>query len=430
MLRSHTSLLALMFGASWALGQTSGAVVSVDQLIQQSFAQNREIQAVQQRLAEARGQLRQAGNRPAPTLESNAGSGRPMGTIGEEEYSIGYFQPIETSGKRPKRLLVAEKEVELAEAELAERKRQLSYEIKARYIDAVASRRKVEAIDGIVGVNREAYRLVDARVQRDDAAPLDRQLMLVEMNRTEAQRAMTAGQAKSAEVELRRAAALPMNETLKLSTVAEGPPVPPVTVEELRRRSLERRPDLRVARTLAAQSTAELDLVQAQGRPDVTVSAQYARRYSQFEDPIRVTGRGSPLLLKDRDNVLTLGVSVPLQTRKRNQGNVEAAAARQSAAQLRARHLEVTAGLEVEAAWARYEAAQKAVAIYRRGVVDESNRNLAIIRQAYELGQLRLLDVLNEQRRLLETTLSAIDAEAELARSAAELERAAGGELK
>lgn len=90
----------------------------------------------------------------------------------------------------------------------------------------------------------------------------------------------------------------------------------------------------------------------------------------------------------------------------------------------------MTAGLEVEAAWARYEAARKTVAIFQRGVVDESNRNLAIIRQAYELGQLRLLDVLNEQRRQLETQLSAIDAEAELARSAAELERAAGGELK
>jgi cobalt-zinc-cadmium efflux system outer membrane protein len=62
--------------------------------------------------------------------------------------------------------------------------------------------------------------------------------------------------------------------------------------------------------------------------------------------------------------------------------------------------------------------------------VDESNRNLGIIRQAYELGQLRLLDVLNEQRRLLETQLSSIDAEAELMRSAAELERAVGGELK
>ena len=59
-----------------------------------------------------------------------------------------------------------------------------------------------------------------------------------------------------------------------------------------------------------------------------------------------------------------------------------------------------------------------------------SARNLSVIRQAYNLGQLRLLDVLNEQRRLLETELTYIDAESEPARSRAELERAVGGDLQ
>jgi cobalt-zinc-cadmium efflux system outer membrane protein len=125
-----------------------------------------------------------------------------------------------------------------------------------------------------------------------------------------------------------------------------------------------------------------------------------------------------------------LGISVPLQTRKRNQGNVEAAVARQNAAKLRREHLELTIPIEVDAAWQRYQAARNTVAILNRGVLDESEKNLSVIRQAYDLGQLRLLDVLNEQRRLLETQLSYIDAQADLARSLAELERAAGGDLK
>ncbi|MEI9973514.1 MAG: hypothetical protein WDO73_16590 [Ignavibacteriota bacterium] len=53
-----------------------------------------------------------------PTIEVNAASGRPLGTIGEEEYTVGYFQPIATSGKRSKRVAVAEKGLELAEGEL------------------------------------------------------------------------------------------------------------------------------------------------------------------------------------------------------------------------------------------------------------------------------------------------------------------------
>ena len=104
--------------------------------------------------------------------------------------------------------------------------------------------------------------------------------------------------------------------------------------------------------------------------------------------------------------------------------------ARQTAAKFRREHLELTIPIEVEAAWRRYQAARNTVAILNRGVLDESEKNLSVIRQAYNLGQLRLLDVLNEQRRLLETQLSYIDSEAELARSVAELERAAGGDLK
>ncbi len=91
--------------------------------------------------------------------------------------------------------------------------------------------------------------------------------------------------------------------------------------------------------------------------------------------------------------------------------------ARQRAAGLRRQHLEVTIPLEAEAAWRRYQAAKNVVGILSGGVLEQSRRNLSVIRQAYELGQLRLLDVLNEQRRLLEAELGFIDAEAELARS-------------
>jgi cobalt-zinc-cadmium efflux system outer membrane protein len=412
--------------ASGLCGQAS----SVDQLIQQALERNRDILAAQQRVAEARGLLRQAGVRPAATVEAHAASGHPLGTQGEEEYTVGYFHPIETGGKRSKRMLVAEQAVALAEADLSERTRQLVYDIKARYIEAAASQRRVDAIERIIQVNQEAYRLVDARVQRDDAAPLERQLLLVESNRTEAQRAVAGGQLQAARGELRRTMGISAEADVTVTTVSNPATAVATARAGLQQRALESRPDLRAARTLASQSAAELALAEAQGSPDLTLSAQYARRYAQFEDPIRTTNSGSALLLKDRDNILSAGVSIPLQSRKRNAGNMEAAMARQSAAKLRVEQLEITIPIEVRTAWERYEAAKNAIAILSQGVLEESQKNLSVIRQAYNLGQLRLLDVLNEQRRLLETQLTYIDAEAELARSRAELERAVGGAVQ
>lgn len=423
-------LLAFLCGAKGVFGQSSGAASGVELLIEQALRQNREILATQQRVAEARGWLRQAGARPAPTLEVNTATGRALRSQGESEYTVGYFQPLETGGKRAKRMLAAEQAVAVAEAELAERGRLLAYDIKSRHIEVIASQRKVEAIARISSVNREAYRLVDARVQRDDAAPLERQLLLVELNRTEAQGSVAGGQARAALVELRRTAGIAVEGAFTPPSQFDRPPPVAATLEGLQRRALDLRPDLRAVRALASQAAAEFAVARAQGSPDVTLSAQYARRYEQLDDPVRLSSPGTPLSLTDQDNVLIFGISVPLGTRGRNKGNVEAATAREHAARLRVEQLMISIPLEVEAAWTRQEAASRAAAILNGGVLDEAKKNLSVIRQAYQLGELRLLDVLAEQRRLLETELSVIDAEAELARSRAELERAVGGDTQ
>jgi cobalt-zinc-cadmium efflux system outer membrane protein len=419
--------IGLLLQPATLSGQTA-APAEANRLIEQALERNREILAARQRVAETRALLRQAGVRPAATIEASAGTGRPLRTRGEQEYSVAYFLPVETGGKRSGRLAVARRAIEAAEAELGELARQLTYDLMTGFIEAAAARRKLEAVGRISDVNRESLRLVTARVERDDAAPLERRLLLVELNRSESQRALLSGEAEASELELRRTAVIPPAAG-RLELALLRPPGISLAAEEIARRALDERPDLRAARALESQASAEVSLARAEGRPDLTLSAEYARRHAQFEDPVRTTASGAALVLQDRDNVLTFGISIPLQTRRRNLGNIEAAAARQNAARLRREQLEAAIPYEVEAAWRRYQAALKSVEILADGVLDESRRNLEVIRQAYNLGQLRLLDVLAEQRRLLETELAVIDAEAELARSRAELERAAGGSI-
>jgi cobalt-zinc-cadmium efflux system outer membrane protein len=274
MLWRSTSLLVPYFLASSLWGQAPDTRGGLEKLIEQAFEHNREILAAQQRVAEANGLFRQAGVRPAPTLEVNAASGAPLGTKGEDEYSAGYFLPVETAGKRAKRIRVAEGAVELAEAELAEQRRQLAYDITTRYIDAVASALKLDAINRIIDVNKESYRLVDTGVMRDDAAPLERQLLLVEMNRTDAQRAMAAGRLSTAQTDLQRTVATG-GEAPNIQSSWSGLSAVSASSDELRTLAIERRPDLKIARLLASQAASEFALAEAQGKPDLTVSAQY-----------------------------------------------------------------------------------------------------------------------------------------------------------
>ena len=411
---------ALASIAAW--GQTP------DDLVRMAVERNKEFLGTKQRIAEAQGLLRQAGVRPSPTLEVEQSTGRPLGTRGEEEFSAGYFHTFEMFGKREKRLAVAQKSVDLAEAEIAERTRQLTFDVKMRYAEAVAEQRKLEAVRRLLELNRQSYRITEVRVEQGDAAPLERQLLLTDLSRAEAQQATFSGRVERALLEVKRAVGLSPSEPLAL---AEEPLLTAMDLSSLglKERALQSRPDLRILRFLEQQSIAEVDLIRAEAKPNLTASARYSHRNSSF-DQLGLNRAGEPTPLRDRDNIVTFGLSVPILRSRRNQGALEAALARVAAARLRREHVEASIRLEVEVGTRRWTAAKGTLEILNRGVVRQSEQNLAVIRESYSLGQLRLLDVLNEQRRLIETQLGYIDAESELFQSVTELERAVGGTVQ
>ena len=105
----------------------------------------------------------------------------------------------------------------------------------------------------------------------------------------------------------------------------------------------------------------------------------------------------------DRDHTITVGVSMPLPFANRNQGNIEAAQAQRQAAGLRRQFLEDSVRSEVRAAYAQYVAASQALEAFDQDVVKQAQEGVTIIRASYDLGEIQLLDLLQEQRRFLET---------------------------
>lgn len=424
--RASACLLAsILVGAGHVRAQDRPLTTA--EVVQRALERNRDLLSARERVAEAQGLRRQAGVRLAPTVEIEAGTGRPLGTRGEEEYSASYFQPIETAGKRAKRVTVTQHSVTLAEAEVAERSRRLVFDVKTRIAELRAARRKSDAVARLLGASRESYRLTQARVVEGDAAALEERLLVTEVNRVDAQRATFNGRLASAVLDLGRLVGLPMGQGF---SVADEPVIDrDFPLDELKIRAARIRPELLIARAQEEQAAAELVLARAEGVPDLTASAKYTHRNSQFDDLYGFNALGALSPLRDRDNVLTVGLSIPVFTSNRNRGTVEAATARLSGARLHREYLEATIPQEIEGAYRRWVAAKETVALFQRGVIDQSEGNLEVMRQAYTLGQLRLLDVLNEQRRLVDTELAYIDAQTELAEAAADLERAVGEDL-
>ena len=67
------------------------------------------------------------------------------------------------------------------------------------------------------GLNRESIRLTEARVREGDAAPLERQLLAVDLSRAEAERLSTAGQLDAILIELKQLVGISPSEQLTLA---------------------------------------------------------------------------------------------------------------------------------------------------------------------------------------------------------------------
>lgn len=395
--------------------------LDADEVVNLAVARNRDFLAVSERVREAEGLLRQAGIRPFATFDTALATGRPLGTTGEEQYSAGFSQPFERGGKRDRRTAAAELAVELARADVLEKRRQLAFDVKSKYAEAVAAQSKLEALAGLIRINRESYDLTNARVREGDAAPLEAALFLAETNKTTAQQATYRGRTVAALSELRRTAGLQPAEPMEIRfEFASLPKLPELDVIQSLARN---RSDLRALRVGERQLEAETELAKAQGRADITGSARYSHVTSQLNAP------GSPLTISGRDNILTVGISIPILTANRNKGAVDAAEARAAGARLRRQFLEGVVPQEVESAYRRLETARQTVQLLS-DVIGQSEANLKVIRQGYTLGQFRVLDVLNEQRRLVDTKLSYIDAQLEEEQAQIELERATGGPIR
>jgi cobalt-zinc-cadmium efflux system outer membrane protein len=117
-------------------------------------------------------------------------------------------------------------------------------------------------------------------------------------------------------------------------------------------------------------------------------------------------------------------VTITVPVRNKNQGNVAAATAEAQGAERKREAAELIVRQEVAAAFTQLDAAQRALDIYTRGVRDVASRNLGVVRQAYELGRIPVLDVIAEQRRYIDIEMGYTDALKLVYDAGIEIERA------
>jgi cobalt-zinc-cadmium efflux system outer membrane protein len=397
------------------------AGMTADEAVALALAHNAEIQAARKEVEAAHALVKQAGLRPNPTLDIE----RKQQLNGTDDDTMASASlPLELGGRRSARILVAQRELEMQERLLADRERVLAAEVKVKFGQALGEMLKLAFTEDLLTTTDRGYRLVTARVTEGRTAPLEQNMVLVEVNRIRSMREADEGKVQIALLELRNLVGMNPEEPMRLRGDLNPVVEPPPSVDVVTEIALRERPDLQGARAAEALAEAQIEQARSTGRLDASLTGKYELMNSSFpQRGFDDAGRLVPI--NGRFHSVTVGVALELPVRNRNQGAVEAAVAEKEAATRRREFAELTVKREIAASFARYAQATRAAEIYRVGVRDQANANLEVVRETYELGSKTLLDYIAEQRRFIEVETAFIDSLLETYLARVDIQRAA-----
>jgi cobalt-zinc-cadmium efflux system outer membrane protein len=395
--------------------------MTADQAVIYALSHNAELVAARSEVEAARALVRQASLRPNPSVEFER---KEQLGGGDNTSMVAGMWPLELGGRRSARVLVAQKELEVNERLLADRERLLAAEVRNKFGAALAEILKLGFSEALLNTTDRGFRLVAAKVKEGRTAPLEENMLLVEVNRIRSVRETNEGKVEVALLELRNLVGMRPEEPLHLKgdfdhLISTLPTVAMATEEALRTR-----PDIQAARMTEELASARIEQARAEGRLNASLTGKYERMDFSFpQQGVNMVGQLVPI--HGVFHSVSAGIRLDLPVRNKNQGVIAAAIAENDAAKRRREFAELTVRTEVATAFARYQRAARASEIYRIGVREQASSNLDVIRQTYELGSKTLLDYIAEQRRFIDLESGYIDALLETYLARIEIQRAA-----
>jgi cobalt-zinc-cadmium efflux system outer membrane protein len=373
--------------------------LSLDQAIARALDQEPSLRVVRSQIDVARGVRTQSSLRPNPSVSFERRE-EPQGADNQTMVSLEW--PLDLF-RRDARVAVAHRQITAAELAVADRQRLLIANVRARYGEALATLRDLALFDELAIATGRQRDLLRSRVEEGASAPLDRDLVEVEVRRLESERLLQAGRVEVALIELKRVlglrpdATVTVRETLEDLVRRESSAVPIADVTSV----VERRSDVRESAAQVEVAGAKLERAQAEGRFDVNLFANYSRMNSGFPQ-LGVAPTGGLTPIRSVFHYLAAGATVTVPVRNRNQGDIAAAQAERRGAILTLDATRLTAETEFAAARVRDEYAQRAVQLYGGGAQTLARQNLAVVEQSFQLGRVTVFDILTERRRYIE----------------------------
>jgi cobalt-zinc-cadmium efflux system outer membrane protein len=395
---------ALLFACTLA-AQTQGPVrISLDDAIQMAMQHNHNMIAMRTTIQQSEAEEITQGLRPNPTVfadweylplfgppskqNPNLYSGISTSTYlyNNTEADLGASYLIERGGKRLDRLQAQKDITAQTRSLVADGERGLTFQVATLFFNAQLAestldlaQQDLKSFQATVDISETQFK--DGGLSENDYLMIKLQLLQFQSDVEEAQVAKV--QSLSDLRQLLGYESVSPDYDVENSFAYQ--PVK-VNLEDLQMKALQNRPDLRAAQQGVIAANSQLQLQKANGKQDVTVSANY----SHVNGINTVTGLGS----------------IPLALHNRNQGEIARAGYAITQAQQQELFASGQVMTDVKDAYEGLIYNDKVVQLYISTYLDAATRSRDISDYAYHRGGISLLDFLDAERTYRSTELA------------------------
>ncbi len=376
--------------------------LSLPQAIELTLQNNGELKSFREEKGIRDAGKVRAGLLPNPTLDLEAGSGALTGSKNENSLALGLSQEFFLAGKRDKRLSIAERELDIYRWQLADKERLLKDEVKTAFYDALLAKERVALADRSIALNRQLLEVTKERLAAGDIPELEMSLVKVELARSEGARIESAKTMLQNQSRLWTLMGLSIGSRPEITGQLEASTAMVKPMTDLKQLASANRPDLKALGAERARGEADITLAQAEKIPNLTAGLVFRRDTTAME----IGG------VEGKDTAYTIGVklSMPIPVFDKNQAGIQEATAKKNSSESRLTAITRTVEREVETAYATFHNATSVLSLYKAEIIPQLEENLKLTQEAYRLGEVGILAVIQEQKKFFEVSDSYLTA--------------------
>lgn len=382
-----TLALALALSGSTPARAASPFVLPSDatlaQLITDSLKARHEITAAEAGVRAQRARVPQAGAMPDPTLQFGIqNDGFTSWEIGKMEtsfYSVVATQTLPWPGKRDLRAEIAEIGVDQSRNAVERLKRTTEAEVRRGYIGLLLARSRLDLVDRLLLLWTKSTETARAVFEAGNGTQSDILRSQLEQTRLRQRRIALVAEERRLAQDLNRLRSHDFGDAIPTQTRLIDLGVPTAYDEdEATAFTLEHSPELNAARSAITAGERAVNLAQKSYFPDFTVSAGIMPRGGDLV----------PMWL------LSIGGPIPIFAGSKQSRAVEESASRTVATRVEAEHIEHVLRLRVRERLTALAALLETIAIYRDGLLIQSQATTESALAQYRVGKVGFASVL------------------------------------